>query len=308
MRKYFFKTVLVVMFIFYSALFGINCFCTNYQNPKSENFSIFVKPAKKYFNSKNDEVSLIWKITLNISDNISEDDQFWVFPIYSDTGFVRFSIVNIETSEEAKLKFMPINWQGDSFEMNKSFSSIKGITTFELYDIWNYNLNEEKEFYIGKYQIKIDYPFGIISFGKFIETDKIIIEDIVYQVIDSNNFINGKVIYNPQKWNIQWIESQPEGYINCFIGNLDSGTVEDIILDEIWFNGTSKPEFIDIKNNHGGFDGKVLHLKFKMKEVIESVILYNNSRMNYNANIQAKLKNGKILNIDSNIEIIKLDK
>ncbi|MDD3626929.1 MAG: hypothetical protein PHV06_06380 [bacterium] len=280
----------------------------NFPVPRKEFFSIKVHPTKKYFISNHEDVFLTWRISLIESYNFEYNDCFNMFPIDSSYRYSKYDIFKngnnspIEFKEQnggSKYKiFIVLN------KMNKSFEGISDLLEYNIYE----EVNGKRIYYEGDYIVNIEHPLGKNVNGYHEMFDKIIVENIRFKIINSNECLSSKLIFEPHKWNSQWRESDPEGYVNCYIGNLESGTVEDIIQDEIWFNGNLKPESVEIKNHHAGFEGKVMHLKFKMKDVIKLINLSDPYGIPNNVNVQAKLQNGKILNAETNVEIIYPEK
>ena len=209
---------LMVLFLLLNLIFiTTSCYGDTYSEPKKEYFDISIKPIKNNFNSKSDEVILIWKITLKKNDSISETDRFWIFPLHAHMGTVIFSIVNKNTSENIPFKYKPGAWIGESIEVYKNYPTISGVTTFEHYDIWDYNVSGEKEFYLGDFEITINYPFGTDIGGKFHESNSIMIENISYQVMSFNDFITirRKLVFYYRN-NLFFLRSVMEIHINIY--------------------------------------------------------------------------------------------
>ncbi len=296
--------ILFLMTIAVVSILICQSFGTNRTDQYQDTFKFEMFSIKKYFDYKNDDVMLFGKIELLVD----EDKTYEFYRFASRGNVIKYIIKEKNTNKVSSIKEprprVGIVSYGLNYHYQMRDASSNTRTSLKYYDIWEYDIGGGRaEYYKGDYTVTVKFPVmqdnseGINEILYYL-----ILEGIEYSVLDSAEFFKGKIVFEPQKWNFQWQESEPEGYINCFIGNLDSGTVEDIVQDEIWLSGTLKPETIKVKNHHAGFDGKVLHLQFKKKDVIKFVIFDRD--LPYNVNVQAKLKNGKILNAETKVEIL----
>lgn len=128
-----------------------------------------------------------------------------------------------------------------------------------------------------------------------------------FNIVNKNDIINAKVEFEPHKWNMKWRASQPEGYINCWVGNIDGYDVKDINLNEIYLNGYVKPVKIKLENHHKDFKGKIIHLQFSIKDIIWAVgeIKYCEElkTAGTTVDVQGKLNDGKAFNAETNIAL-----
>ncbi len=284
--------------VFILCLFIFNIFCITFQKPSKEDFDIFVSPTKKVFKS-NEVVTLFCVISLKDKNSLNDNVGFQIAPFQQD--IFEFDMINSK-NEIIKQHFYT------AFYVPKIITKKEHIeyfyTEITRVEIYNCKGSGIIEYVPDNYKLKIEYPILYRQNDELDIVSKYIIDNIEINIYDSLKIIEAEIKFNPHKWNSQWCEVEPEGYINCFIGNLESGTVEDIVQDDIWLNGNLKPETVKIQNHHAGFDGKVLHLQFKMKDVIKLINLNDPYGIQNNVNVQAKLKNGKILNAETNVEIL----
>ncbi len=76
----------------------------------------------------------------------------------------------------------------------------------------------------------------------------------------------------PNKWNIEWLKEHPgEGKINCYIGNIGTYTAKDIDSPSIRLNVVVPAENPNIINQHPGFTGNVLNVKFNKFNAIKTI-------------------------------------
>jgi hypothetical protein len=109
--------------------------------------------------------------------------------------------------------------------------------------------------------------------------------------------VQATVVIDPDKWNIQWLDvTSEEGYVNCYIGNVEGYSVADIRVESIKMNDVVLPaEYAQILNQHQSFQGNVLKLKFNKFEAIRSIrdVQQVEVGKEYDIPVKGSLSNGK---------------
>ncbi|MCK4644240.1 hypothetical protein KAU32_11475 [bacterium] len=178
---------------------------------------------------------------------------------------------------------------------------------------WWYDFPEQ---YVGKYVMQSLFPIfpeNMLegSFTKYIQKAPLGYlksNTVTFSIMSETDFCFGEVTFNPHKWNMQWRSSEPEGLINCWIGDIEGYSVKDIDTEEIYLNGYVRPVYAKVVKKHKGFDGKVLHLKFKHKDVIWAVgeVMYDKEMQApcTGVNIQGVMTDGKVFETETKVEIL----